>query len=81
MVEEFLAFVEEHGDGWTVLFRELNASRPLAEQVSQLRVQIVTEVRRMLEGDGGAGPGLGPRSPKAWPRRSSAPARRWPTGG
>ena len=34
MIDEFLAFVEEHRDGWTVLFRELNASRPLAEQVA-----------------------------------------------
>jgi AcrR family transcriptional regulator len=49
---EFLAFVEEHRDGWTVLFRELNARRPLAEQVAQLRGQIVAEVQRMLEGDG-----------------------------
>jgi AcrR family transcriptional regulator len=60
VVEEFLAFVQEHDDGWTVLFRELNTSRPLAEQVSQLRTQIVTEVARMLEGGGDAGPGLGP---------------------
>src|SRR5437764_1457115 len=60
VVEEFLAFVQEHGDGWTVLFRELNTSRPLAEQVSQLRVQIVEEVCRMLEGDGGAESVLGP---------------------
>ena len=52
MISEFLAFVEEHRDGWTVLFRELNARRPLAEQVAQLRSQIVDEVRRMLEGDG-----------------------------
>src|SRR5438477_8813043 len=25
---EFLSFVEEHRDGWTVLFRELASSRP-----------------------------------------------------
>ncbi len=50
VIDEFLAFVAEHRDGWTVLFRELNASRPLAEQVSELRAQIVAEVRRMLEG-------------------------------
>jgi hypothetical protein len=52
VISEFLAFVEEHSDGWIVLFRELNSSRPLAEQVAQLRAQIVAEVRRMLEGDG-----------------------------
>jgi AcrR family transcriptional regulator len=53
VIDEFLAFVEEHGDAWTVLFRELNASRPLADQVAALRALIITEVRRMLEGDGG----------------------------
>ncbi|HEX3978832.1 MAG TPA: TetR/AcrR family transcriptional regulator [Solirubrobacteraceae bacterium] len=51
VINEFLAFVEEHSDGWTVLFRELNARRPLAEQVSQLRSEVVDEVRRMLESD------------------------------
>jgi hypothetical protein len=51
VIGEFLAFVEEHRHGWTVLFRELNASRPLAERVAELRAQIVGEVRRMLEGD------------------------------
>jgi AcrR family transcriptional regulator len=51
VIVEFLAFVDEHRDGWTVLFRELNASRSLAEQVADLRAQIVSEVRRMLEGD------------------------------
>jgi hypothetical protein len=40
-----------------VLFRELNARRPLAEQVAQLRSQIVDEVRRMLEGTATAAPG------------------------
>ncbi len=61
VIGEFLAFVEEHRDGWTVLFRELNASRPLAERVALLRKQIVVEVRRMLEGDPASGtPGLLP---------------------
>ena len=52
VINEFLAFVQEHSDGWTVLFRELNARQPLAEQVSQLRSEVVDEVRRMLEGSG-----------------------------
>ena len=52
VINEFLAFVEEHSDGWTVLFRELNARRPLAEQVAQLRSEIVSEVQRMLEAQG-----------------------------
>ena len=50
VIAEFLGFVEEHRDGWTVLFRELTARQPIADQVSQLRAQIVGEVRRMLEG-------------------------------
>ncbi len=33
-VEEFLRFVEEHRDGWRVLWREANASRPVAEEVA-----------------------------------------------
>lgn len=45
---EFLGFVEEHRDGWTVLFRELTANRPLAAEVARLRGQIVEAVRRML---------------------------------
>jgi AcrR family transcriptional regulator len=49
VINEFLAFVAEHSDGWTVLFRELNARRPLAEQVAQLRAEVVDQVRRMLE--------------------------------
>ena len=54
VINEFLAFVEEHSDGWTVLFRELGARRPLAEQVARLRSEIVGEVQRMLEGQGDA---------------------------
>ena len=54
VINEFLTFVNEHSDGWTVLFRELNTRRPLAEQVAQLRAQVVDEVRRMLEAEGEA---------------------------
>jgi AcrR family transcriptional regulator len=50
VISEFLSFVSEHRDGWTVLFREMSARRPLAEQVAQLRSEIVDQVRRMLEG-------------------------------
>ena len=48
-IVEFLAFVEEHRDGWIVLFRELSASTPLAEEVADLRGQIAYAVRRMIE--------------------------------
>lgn len=48
-INEFLAFVEEHRDGWTVLFRELSASTPLAQEVAALRSQITEAVRRMIE--------------------------------
>jgi AcrR family transcriptional regulator len=60
VINEFLAFVEEHSDGWTVLFRELSARRPLAEQVSHLRANVIDEVRRMLESDGPSSAGLRP---------------------
>jgi len=46
---EFLAFVSEQGDGWRVLFAEMNANRPLVEIVAQLRTRIIGEVRMMLE--------------------------------
>jgi AcrR family transcriptional regulator len=48
-INEFLAFVEEHRDGWIVLFREQSASTPLAEEVADLRGQIAFAVRRMIE--------------------------------
>jgi AcrR family transcriptional regulator len=63
VINEFLAFVEEHSDGWTVLFHELNARRPLAEQVGQLRADVVDEVRRMLESESAGAPGTGLRPP------------------
>jgi AcrR family transcriptional regulator len=62
VINEFLAFVQEHRDGWTVLLQELNARRPLAEQVAQLRSEVVDEVRRMLE-SAGESSALGLRPP------------------
>jgi AcrR family transcriptional regulator len=61
-VEEFLHFVEEHRDGWRVLFSEANSARPVAEEVAGLRGQIVDEVRRLVA-VGAAD--LGPLSPRA----------------
>ncbi len=58
LIGQFLLFVEEQGDSWTVLFRETTASRPLADQVSELRERIVSEVRRMLERRGSSSTGL-----------------------
>jgi AcrR family transcriptional regulator len=51
-ITEFLAFVEEHQDGWRVLFAEAASSRPLAEEVADLRGRIAAAVGRMIE-DGG----------------------------
>ena len=48
-IAEFLAFVEEHDNGWRVLFREAASSRPLAEQVAVLRGRIVEAIRQMVE--------------------------------
>jgi AcrR family transcriptional regulator len=51
-ITEFLAFVEEHGDGWKVLFRELASTRPFAERVAGLRQRIAEAIRRMIESSG-----------------------------
>jgi AcrR family transcriptional regulator len=48
-ITEFLAFVEEHGDGWKVLFGEVASTRPFAERVAELRERIVQVIRRMIE--------------------------------
>jgi len=48
-VNEFFCFVEEHRDGWRVLFTEASASRPVAEQVAELRGRIAGALRRMIE--------------------------------
>jgi AcrR family transcriptional regulator len=60
LIAEFFAFVSEHRDGWTVLFMEMNASRPLAERIAGLRERIVAEIRRMLEDGPPSWPGLAP---------------------
>ena len=48
-ISEFLAFVEEHADGWRVLFREMASTRPFAERVAELRARIAEAIRRMIE--------------------------------
>jgi AcrR family transcriptional regulator len=48
-ITEFLSFVEEHRDGWQVLFRELGSTRPFAERVAKLRERIARAIRRMVE--------------------------------
>jgi AcrR family transcriptional regulator len=51
-ITEFLAFVEEHADGWRVLFREAASTRPLAERVAGLRERIVEAIRPMIDSSG-----------------------------
>jgi AcrR family transcriptional regulator len=48
-IGEFLAFVEEHRDGWKVLFGEATSTQPVAAEVADLRRQIARAVRRMVE--------------------------------
>lgn len=58
VIDEFLSFVQDHRDGWTVLFCEI-ATRPAAGRATQIRSEIIAKVRRMLEGAGADGwPGL-----------------------
>jgi AcrR family transcriptional regulator len=48
-IAEFLSFVEEHRDGWKVLFGEASSNRPVAVEVADLRRRIARAVRRMVE--------------------------------
>jgi AcrR family transcriptional regulator len=48
-VGEFLAFVEEHRDGWRVLFNEASSNRPIGEQVAELRRRIADTVMRQVD--------------------------------
>jgi AcrR family transcriptional regulator len=59
-ITEFLVFVEQYRDGWTVLFAEMSSSRPVAEEVAGLRSQIAQAVGRMLEAERAAQPMLSP---------------------
>jgi AcrR family transcriptional regulator len=59
-ITEFLAFVEEHADGWKVLFRELGSTRSFAEQVAELRERIAAAIQRMVEDGAGSCSGYPP---------------------
>jgi AcrR family transcriptional regulator len=61
-ITEFLSFVQEHGDGWMVLFGEVGSTRPFAENVAALREQIADAIRRMIEAEAetGSWPGYAP---------------------
>jgi AcrR family transcriptional regulator len=48
-ITEFLSFVEEHRDGWQVLFRELASTRPFSERVAELRERIAGAIRIMVQ--------------------------------
>jgi AcrR family transcriptional regulator len=60
IVAEFLGFVEEHRNGWTVLFHEFNANRPLVDVVAGLRGRIADEIARMLQAGSATWTGLRP---------------------
>jgi len=48
-ITEFLTFVEEHRDGWQVLFREVASTRALAERVAVLRERIAGAIAIMVQ--------------------------------
>jgi AcrR family transcriptional regulator len=53
---EFLAFIEEHRDGWQVLFGELTSMGPVVEEVGVLRQRIAQWIMGVLAGaTGGQG--------------------------
>jgi AcrR family transcriptional regulator len=47
-ITEFLAFVDEHSDGWRVLFGEVGSTQPIAEHVAELRERIAEAIGWML---------------------------------
>ena len=52
---EFLAFIEEHRDGWQVLFGELTSMGPVIEEVAVLRRRIAQWIMAVLAGATGSG--------------------------
>jgi AcrR family transcriptional regulator len=64
-IVEFLSFVEEHANGWKVLFRELGSTRPFAEQVAELRGRIAAAIRQMVEEGAGSCSGYPPQAADA----------------
>jgi AcrR family transcriptional regulator len=64
-ISEFLSFVEEHGDGWKVLFRELGSTKPFSDRVAELRERIAGTIRRMIEGGVASCPGYPPSAADA----------------
>ncbi len=61
-ITEFLEFVDEHRDGWRVLFAEAASNRPLAEEVADLRRRIAAAVCRMIEEASAAGFEMAPHA-------------------
>jgi AcrR family transcriptional regulator len=59
-ITEFLTFVEEHRDGWLVLFRELGSTRPFAERVAALRERIAGAIGTMVQESTGTCSGHAP---------------------
>ena len=64
-VEEFLRFVEEHRAGWQVLFSEASASRPVAEEVAQLRARIALTLQHVIQAGDASGVELDARTAEA----------------
>lgn len=51
---EFLAFVEQHREGWQVLFGELTSIGPVVQEVAALRRRIAEWIMAVLAGATGA---------------------------
>jgi AcrR family transcriptional regulator len=59
-ITEFFAFVEEHDDGWRVLFGEVGSTQPITAQVAEIRERIADAIRSMIEAGSGSSPRYAP---------------------